>query len=184
MQPGIVAELAAGRQVLLDPALQWRLLHADRRDDLGVGLLGRLDGVAAVDDQRGLVGQHDGVAGRAGEAGQPGQAGHMRRDILALVLVGARDDEAVETLSGQCLAQGGDAAGDQLRIARLGERLETAGRQGRIGHGEVRLKSWHRRLASLKVPVQKRRRGAAHSVGRCCLQAPHCADWLCNLRKH
>ena len=57
----------------------------------------------------------------------------MGGDVLALVLVGARDDEAVEALFGQSGAQGRDARRDLRRIARLGEGLEAAGGAG-IGH--------------------------------------------------
>ena len=67
--------------------------------------------VAAVDDERGLVGEDDGRAGRAGEAGQPGEALGALRHVFALMLVGARHDEAVEAAARQLLPQLGDALG-------------------------------------------------------------------------
>ena len=55
--------------------------------------------VAAVDEDRRAIGQHDGEAGRAAEAGEPGEALRAARDVLALMLVGARHDEAVDAAS-------------------------------------------------------------------------------------
>ena len=96
VQPRVVAHLVAGGEVCLQP-LRRRGLHQmldgeDRFVDLGVGL----HGVAAVDEDRRLFGEHDGRAGRAGEAGQPGQPLFARRQILILLAVRARHNKAVE----------------------------------------------------------------------------------------
>ena len=77
-----------------DPALRRRIDQRFDRPGLGVDLLGRLQRVAAVDEDCGLLGQHDRQPRRAGKAGQPGQPLLGRRDILILLLIGARNDEA------------------------------------------------------------------------------------------
>jgi hypothetical protein len=62
-----------------------------------IDLLAHLHEVAAVDENRGAIGKHDGGARRAGKAGQPGEALGAGRYIFVLVTVGARHDEAVES---------------------------------------------------------------------------------------
>ena len=64
-----------------------------------------LQRVAAVDEQRGAVGQHHRATGRAGEAGQPGQPLLGRRHVFVLMAVGARHDEAGEPAPRQLGAQ-------------------------------------------------------------------------------
>ena len=81
-------------EVRLDPLVGRRLDQVHDREQRGVDLLARLQRVAAVDEQRGAVRQHDRGAGRAGEAGQPGEPLLGRRHIFALVAVGVRHDEA------------------------------------------------------------------------------------------
>ena len=78
-------------------------------ENRGVDFLARPAPVAAVDEQRGAVGQHDGGAGRAGEAGEPGQPLGAGRHIFVLVAVGARHDEAVEPAALELGAQRRDA---------------------------------------------------------------------------
>jgi len=68
-----------------------------RLEQLGRRLIPHLERVAAVDPDAGAVGQDDGEAGGAGEAGEPGEALRVRWDVLALVLVGAGDEEASQT---------------------------------------------------------------------------------------
>ena len=70
-----------------------------------IDLRGGLQCIAAVDEQRGAVREHDRHPGRAGEPGQPCEALGAGRHVFALVLVGARHDEAVETARRQFLAQ-------------------------------------------------------------------------------
>ena len=74
-------------------------------ENLGVDLLRRLQGVAAIDEQRGAVGEHDGKPGGAGEARQPGETLAGGRHVFALMLVRARNDEAVEPPRRQFLTQ-------------------------------------------------------------------------------
>jgi hypothetical protein len=71
------------------------------REERGIDLLRHLQGVAAIDEDGGLLSQHDGEAGRAGEAGDPGKALGPRGHILALVFVGPRHDEASEAAARQ-----------------------------------------------------------------------------------
>ncbi len=63
----------------------------------GIGLLRELQDVAAIGEHGRAIGQHDGEAGTAGEAGQPGETLGGGGDVLAQMLVGARDDEAVQS---------------------------------------------------------------------------------------
>ena len=70
-----------------------------------VKLCGGLQHVAAVGEQRRLVGQHDGQPGTAGKPGQPSQTLGPRRDILAEMLIGAGDEKAVNPALGEAGAQ-------------------------------------------------------------------------------
>jgi len=74
-----------------------------------VGLGGELQGVAAVGEHRGSLGEHDGQTGAAGEPGEPAEAFGARRDVFAEVLVGARDEEAVEVLDAHGATHSGQA---------------------------------------------------------------------------
>ena len=131
VQPGIVAELGAAFQVLLEPLLR-RIVHQmlDGKDR-SVDLRRRLHGVAAVDEQHGALGQHDGGAGRSGEAGEPGQPLLARRQIFVLLAVGARHHETVKPAALELGAQGGDAGGALRALARIVERLEAGLEHGR-----------------------------------------------------
>ena len=91
-KPMVCAALDVFFQPLVGRALD-QMLDGENR---GVGLRLRLHGVAAVDEQHGALGEHDGRAGRTGEAGQPGEALFARRQIFVLLPVGARHHEAVE----------------------------------------------------------------------------------------
>jgi hypothetical protein len=61
--------------------------------------------VAAVGEERSLVGQHDDDRSRAGEAREPSHALFRRRHVFVLVLVGAREEEGVETLTRELRTQ-------------------------------------------------------------------------------
>ena len=105
LQPGIEAELAALGQVLGDPRFRRLLGDLVRHEGVDVDLGAHGKRIAAVDEDRRAVGQHDGEAGRAAEAGEPGQPLRAARHILALMLVGARHDEAVEAAALELGAQ-------------------------------------------------------------------------------
>ena len=126
VQPRIVAELLAFAQRLLDPLVERRVGQVHDLEQVGVDLLARLQGVAAVDEQRRAVGQHDGAAGRAGEAGDPGEPLVRRRHVFVLVAVGARHDEAVEALPAELGAQRGDARAARGSVGGLVERLKSS----------------------------------------------------------
>ena len=106
VQPRVVADdRALGGSA---PASQRAGRLVDQVADLeqrGIGLRRRLQRIAAVDEERGALGQHDRQPGRAGEAGQPGEPLAAGRHVFALMLVGARHDEAVEPARRQLLAQ-------------------------------------------------------------------------------
>src|SRR3546814_12158944 len=76
-----------------------------------VDLLDDLQGVAAVDEDGGFLQQDAGKAGRALEAGEPGQPLGCGRDVLALVLVAAGYQEALDAAPGEFPAEGGKAVG-------------------------------------------------------------------------
>lgn len=94
VQPGVVADRPVARRFASQPA-RWRIGNevADRKQ-LAVDLLARLDCVAAVDEDAGLVRQYDRRTGGAGEAGQPGEALGAGRHVFVLMLVGAGDNES------------------------------------------------------------------------------------------
>ena len=73
VQPWIKSEAVAGHEVLCQPGFRRRLDQRLDAPGLAVDLFGRLQGVAAVDENRGLLGQHDRQSGRSGKAGQPRQ---------------------------------------------------------------------------------------------------------------
>ena len=100
-------------------------------EDRGVDLLGRLQGIASVDEDRGAVGQHHGDPGRAGEAGQPCQPLIRRRHVFILVAIGTGNDEAVEPAACELGTQGRNPAGDRRALAAVFERLEAGFEHGR-----------------------------------------------------
>ena len=60
MQPRIEADHGAGLERLAEPVRQLGRRHLQDLEDAGVHLLGRLQDVAAVDEQRGRLARHDG----------------------------------------------------------------------------------------------------------------------------
>ena len=105
VQPGVVAEDGAVAERGAEPLRRRLLDHMPDLEQRGIDLRGGLQRVAAIDEQRGAVLEHDRHPGRAGEPGQPCEALGAGRHVFALVLVGARHDEAVETARRQFLAQ-------------------------------------------------------------------------------
>ena len=65
VQPGVVAELGAGRQVCFQPLLGRRLGEGDDGEDGGVDLSRGLQRVAAIDEQGGAVGRAPRTARRS-----------------------------------------------------------------------------------------------------------------------
>ena len=111
VQPRVVADARALGRMVLQPlggaGFGHRLVAPFGRADL----LADLQRVAAVDEDRGFLGQDDGRAGRALEPGQPGQPLGVASDIFAHMLVGQRHDEAVERIGLELLAKGLQAVG-------------------------------------------------------------------------
>ena len=89
-------------------------------EQLRVDLRGGLQRVASVDKQRGTVAQHDRHTGRSGKAGEPGEPLAAGRDVLALMLVGARHDETVEALGCQLLTQTAEPRGARQQFEIFG----------------------------------------------------------------
>src|SRR5262249_5072037 len=100
-------------------------------------LVAHLQRVAAVDEDRGAVGEHDRNRGRAGEPGEPGEPLFRWRQVFVLMAVGARRHEAGETAPHQLGAQRGDARRRCGAPLGIGEGLKKApehGRQSMDGH--------------------------------------------------
>ena len=115
----------------------------------GVDLLAHLHLIAAVDEDHGAVGEHDGEAGRAGEAGEPGQPLGAGRHIFVLIAVGARHDEAVEPAPLE-LARASAATRGAVapRVAAIVERLEMGFEHGgNLKHGGGRGNRFCREMA-------------------------------------
>ena len=131
VQPGIVAELGAALEIWLEPSLG-RVVHQMRDgENTGVDLVGRLHGIAAVDEQRGALVEHDRRPGRAGKAGEPSQPLLAGRQIFVLLAVGARHDETIKSAPLQLGAQGSDACRRRRALARIVEGLEAGLEHGR-----------------------------------------------------
>ncbi len=87
------------------------------REQRGIDLIAHLQLVAPVDKNDSPVGEHDRGARRAGEGGQPDKPFLRGRDILALVPIGARHDEAVEILPLQFGPQSREPGGARATLA-------------------------------------------------------------------
>ena len=106
MQPRIESEPVAGDEMLRQPGFRRRIDQRLDAPGMAIDLFGGLQRIAAIDEDRGLPGQHDGKPGGAGKAGQPGQPLFGRRDIFVLLLVGARNHESGQFPARQFLAKG------------------------------------------------------------------------------
>jgi len=105
VQPRIVAEPVARREMLLDPSVGRRLDQMLDGKQRRIHLLARLQRVAAIDEKHGALHQNDGDTGRTGEAGQPGEASLRGGHVFILVAVGARHDESGQAAPRQFRAQ-------------------------------------------------------------------------------
>jgi hypothetical protein len=90
----------------------------------GIGLLAHLHGVSAVDEQGRCFSGNRRQAGRAGESGEPAQSLRARRNVLALVLVGAWHDQAIKLARGHQGPQPLQAAGRRTGLLGSHEGLE------------------------------------------------------------
>ena len=123
VQPGIEADTLAGGFSLQEIG-QRGLGRGDRFEDVEIDLLAHLQRIAAVDENRRAARQHHRDAGRAGKAGQPFQPRRRGRDVFALMLVGARHDEAVDAVGAQSVPQAGDPGRALGKVGDLVEALE------------------------------------------------------------
>ena len=69
------------------------------------GLRGELQNVAAVSECRSLIRQDHRHPGATGEAGEPGKSFRRRRHVLAQMLVSTGDDESIQSVPPQLMAQ-------------------------------------------------------------------------------
>src|SRR5262245_51632508 len=141
---------------------------------LAVDLLGGLQRIAAVDENGGLARQDDRQAGRTGKAGEPGQPLFGCRDILVLLLIGARNHETRQFPARQLLAE--NAQPRSQRDAALGffECLEMGFEHRRVTlelGGAVRNAGslatiWHNPCLSMAVRASRTERfcGAGRSA--------------------
>ena len=83
VKPGVVAQRGAFCEMLLEPSVGRLLGDVPVLVEAAVHLRRRLQGVAAVDEERGPLGQHDRHAGGAREAGEPRQPLRAPRHVLA-----------------------------------------------------------------------------------------------------
>ena len=130
VQPGIVAEVRAGREIGFEPRLRRCVDQVLDREGVGIDLIAYLQRIAAVDEDRRAVGKHDRHPGRAVEAGEPGEALLRWREIFALEPVGTRHDETGESATRELAAQRGDA-----RYARRCRRGVFEGLKMGLEHG-------------------------------------------------
>src|SRR3546814_10226508 len=91
-----------------DPVLRRVFRHVMRGENVDRHLAADLQGVAAVDEYRRFAEQDDGQTGGPLETGQPQQTLRGERDILPLILVGSRYQEAGQTRSPQLRPQSRD----------------------------------------------------------------------------
>src|SRR5262249_50843283 len=105
--------------------------------NVGVDLVAHLQEIAAIDEDRGAVGEHDCRAGRAGEAGEPSEPLFRWRQVFVLETVGARHDEAVQAAAFELGAQRGDTRRAGGAFGRILERLEFGFEHGRAIYGSL-----------------------------------------------
>ncbi len=123
MQARVVADGPAGLGGLAQVGRHAALDEVADLEQLAVDLVADLQGVAAVDEDRRLVLQDHCCAGRAGEARGPRQAVVGGRQVLVLVFVLVRGDEAVETLLSHGLADQGHVLGPEGTVGAFVEGL-------------------------------------------------------------
>ena len=128
MQPRIEAEAEPLAGVFLEPFRRGIGNKAFDLKNLGIDLLARLQRVAAVHEKERAAGKDKRDAGGPAEARQPLQPLGALGDIFALVLVGARHEEAAEVVRREPFAQQAYPGWPQRRIAYIVEGLEHGGR--------------------------------------------------------
>jgi hypothetical protein len=111
VQPRIIADTRACLRFRSEPVCGLGRGEVAIGVERAIHLIAHLQRVAPVGEDRRRFGEHHRTARRSAEAGQPGEALGIAADIFAHVLVGQRDDEAVELPGGEFGAQGGKAVG-------------------------------------------------------------------------
>ncbi len=196
VKTAVEGELAARPQVLGQPIRRRLLGDMAAIVEFARHLVLELQRVAPVGEDGGAAAQHDRHAGRPGEAGQPGQALGVGRDVLALVLVAARNDEARNAEARQFRAQrreplgrtrrnpGLKPRGDRL-LARL-QRVREGGRRrlGDKAHPGIRVFQLGRGQDAFdqgveRRPVHPRRLLGQQGFQRVCLGSGGVAHGRC-----
>ncbi len=136
VQPRVIAKTVVAGEVLFQPLMRRGLDQVLDRKQRRVHLLAHLQGVAAIDEQRRTVHEHDGRAGGTGEARQPSQPLVGGRHVFVLLAIGARHDEAGQSAMGKLGPQRLDARRAGRPLGSILERLEARLEHGRhsMGH--------------------------------------------------
>ena len=118
-QPGIVTNPRPRRSMGRDPGLGRVFGDMQPFPDRPIRLAGELQHVSSIGEHRRLVHQHHREPGAAGEAGEPCQTFRRRGHIFAQMLIGARDEEALETERGKFFSErGGGCFGHFILLCR------------------------------------------------------------------
>ncbi len=152
VQPRVVAEAVAAREILLDPAIGRRLDEVLDRKQRRVDLLARLQGIAPIDEQHRPLHEDDGGAGGAGKAGQPREPLLRCRHVFVLVAVGVRNDEAGQAPPCQFRAQRRHVRRAGGARAAIVERLEAGLEHGGNLLSRLRPGNASCRMAGTPVP--------------------------------
>jgi hypothetical protein len=140
VQPRVEAELTALGDEVPEARVEATRWGFHDGDGPGVGLERRLQGVAAIDEEAGLLEADDGDAGGAGKTRDISETRLALGHRLAAMGVGARDEEAVEAGVSDRPAQRFEPSGDGRRSRPGDEFLEDGGAEGGIRHGSSPVK--------------------------------------------
>lgn len=130
METGVIADPFAVPAIRLDPSGEALVHQVGIFEDVAVDLVSHLQRVATVDEDSGPVLHHDGGACRTGKARRPEQALIAVGQVLVVVLVFVRDQEAVKAELGEGGADLRNVVAAVLRAA-----LHVEGLGNHLGHG-------------------------------------------------
>src|SRR5579864_5644164 len=124
-------------------------------ENCAVDFLGRLQLIAAVDEQHRAFGEHDGETGRAGKAGDEGKPLGAGWYVFILIAIGARHDETVEPAPRQLGAQRRHPRRAGATLGAVVERLEARFEHGSQCSNTIIGKGW---LPAARTPAWSSRR--------------------------
>src|SRR5690606_9314770 len=112
MKPGVECDPASLREGRAEPVGELLLRVTADLEGRALHLGLDLEPVAAVDEDHGAISGHGGETRRSGEAGEPGEPLVAGGDVLALMGVGAGDEEGIDTGRRHRLTQRGETGRD------------------------------------------------------------------------